>query len=537
VALVGQLAGALDVAHGHGLLHRDVKLSNALVAMEGADEHVYLADFGLTKHITTVGGVTASDQLVGTVDYLAPERICGERSDGRADLYSLGCVLFECLTGEVPFARESDVATIYAHLEDDPPRPSERRPGLPAALDAVLERALAKDPAQRFPTGAELAGAARAALTATSTAPRTRVWVSRAAPRPGRALVALAAVVAALAAAVIMIVHRSGGSRLALADADEVAVIDPGGRSLVGEVPTGSSPSQLAVGAGAVWVTNPDAGTLSRIDRRTGTVSNTIQVGSDPSAVAVGAGGVWVVSPRDGTLSWISPATNQVVKTIRVGNGPSGVCVAAGAVWVADSYAAQLVRFDPTTQRKTRIPLDSRPTQLACGGGSVWASSRSSGTVTQVDAATGDRLATAATGAGASGLAFGDGALWVANTQDGTVSRIDPRRGVQTALVPSAPTTGRQASRSTSAACGSATSWRAPWRASIRAGTPSSIGCRSATARRAWRWSTELCGSVCARRAAGTAAARSASWASRSRCGRATSPTSTRPLGGWARGS
>jgi serine/threonine protein kinase len=110
--------------------------------------------------------------MLGTGAYLAPERIRGERVDGRADVYSLGCVLFECLTGEVPFPRSSEVAELYAHLEDEPPRVSDRRPGLPAELDAVVRRALAKDPDDRWQTGAELAEAARAALpSSTSYAP------------------------------------------------------------------------------------------------------------------------------------------------------------------------------------------------------------------------------------------------------------------------------------------------------------------------------------------------------------------------------
>ena len=160
--------------------------------MEGADEHVYLADFGLTEHIATAGGVTAGDRLVGTVDYLAPERIAGEPADGRADLYSLGCVLFEALTGEVPFPRDSEVATIYAHLEDEPPRASERRPGVPVALDAVVARAMAKDPEDRWQSGAELVAAARAALDA-----RRRAEPRRVRRRPRRRLVA----------------RRGGGSR------------------------------------------------------------------------------------------------------------------------------------------------------------------------------------------------------------------------------------------------------------------------------------------------------------------------------------
>ena len=128
VGLVAQLGAALDAAHARGLLHRDVKPSNALIAPRRGGEHVYLADFGLTKDMVSTGDPTASDQLAGTVGYLAPERIPGGPADGRADLYALGCVLFECLTGEPPFPRDSDVAAIYAHLEDEPPHVSDRAP-------------------------------------------------------------------------------------------------------------------------------------------------------------------------------------------------------------------------------------------------------------------------------------------------------------------------------------------------------------------------------------------------------------------------
>jgi non-specific serine/threonine protein kinase len=174
VALVAQLADALDAAHARGLVHRDVKPSNALVAVEGAREHVYLADFGLTKHTTSRGGPTATGQMVGTVDYVAPEQIRGDEVDGRADLYSLGCVLFECLTGEVPFPRRSEVATIYAHLEETPPRASDRCAEVPPALDAVVARALAKKPNRRVQTGAELAALAATALGGAASGPDRR---------------------------------------------------------------------------------------------------------------------------------------------------------------------------------------------------------------------------------------------------------------------------------------------------------------------------------------------------------------------------
>jgi YVTN family beta-propeller protein len=430
---VAQLGHALDAAQARALAHRDVKPSNALIAMEGGDEHVYLADFGLTKHIATAGAVTATDQLVGTVDYVAPERIAGEPADRRADLYSLGCVLFELLTGEVPFPRDSDVATIYAHLEDDPPRPSERRPGVPVALDAVVARAMDKDPERRFQSGADLVAAARGALAPGAQAARRR-------RRPRRSVVAAtAAVLAALALVAVLVAGRSGGGdgELAIAGTDAVAVIDPGHHTLITNIPVGSSPSQVTAGAGALWVANTSGDSVSRIDPHTRAVSQTIPVGSGPAAVAVGAGGVWVANSLDGTMSWISPATNEVVKTVAAGNSPSGVCVTAGAVWVASAYDRSIVRFDPVSASTTTIQLDDQPTQLACGGGSVWATSQTSGTVTQVSPGK-DRGAVVrriAVGRGPSGVAWGQGALWVANSDDGTVSRVDGRTGVQTAVI------------------------------------------------------------------------------------------------------
>jgi YVTN family beta-propeller protein len=427
VAIVSQLAAALDAAHARGLVHRDVKPSNALVA----DEHVYLADFGLTKHETSRDGPTATGQMVGTVAYVAPEQIRGDAVDGRADLYSLGCVLFECLTGDPPYAGRTDVATMYAHLEAEPPRASELRPGLPAGLDAVIARALAKDPGRRFRSGAELAAAARAALPGGAPAGRT----GRARPLAGRhravALAACAVAVAVAAAAALLVARSAGGPTSVPIRANVVAVIDPGHPSRTAQVPVGGSPSELATGEGAVWVANTDDQTVSRIDPATRTVRQTISVGSGPGAIAAGAGGVWVANSLDGTLSWISPASNRVVRTIAVGNGPSGVCVGGGAVWVADADDSTVLRIDPRSGRRTAtLALDDAPGALACGGGAVWASSDSAGTVTEISTAARSVVATTTVGAGAGALAFGAGGVWVANPRDGTVSQIDPQRGV-----------------------------------------------------------------------------------------------------------
>src|SRR4051812_41738793 len=158
--IVAQLGSALDDAHAAGLVHRDIKPANVLLT---AEDHVYLTDFGLTKHALSVAGSTKPGHWVGTLDYVAPEQIRGERIDARADVYALGCLLFFTLTGVVPFRRDSDEARLWAHLSDPPPKPTDLVPEVPDAFDSVVERALAKDPVERYPSAGDLGRAALAA--------------------------------------------------------------------------------------------------------------------------------------------------------------------------------------------------------------------------------------------------------------------------------------------------------------------------------------------------------------------------------------
>src|SRR6266498_1209411 len=165
--LLGQAARALDTAHHRGLVHRDVKPGNLLIE-RGADEadpdHVYLADFGITKHAMSRTGLTSTGQFLGTVDYVAPEQIRGTSVLGLADQYSLGCVLYECLTGRVPFEKDLDAAIIWAHVEETPTMPTVLRPELPPEIDDVFGRVLAKRPDERYGSCREFIDAARMAL-------------------------------------------------------------------------------------------------------------------------------------------------------------------------------------------------------------------------------------------------------------------------------------------------------------------------------------------------------------------------------------
>ncbi len=190
--IVAGVGDALDAAHAKGLVHRDVKPGNVLLARPGqASEHAYLSDFGLSKLVTsdTFAPGSGSDALVGTANYMAPEQCRGERVDGRADVYALGCVLFQALTGSVPFPRDSMIATVWAHVADPPPAPTAMRRDLPGALDPVISRALAKAPEDRFPSAGDLGRAAGAAVAGLPLpgAERTVARGEAAPPRPGDA--------------------------------------------------------------------------------------------------------------------------------------------------------------------------------------------------------------------------------------------------------------------------------------------------------------------------------------------------------------
>ena len=236
--LLGQVAGALDTAHGAGLLHRDVKPQNILVD-EG--DHAFLADFGISRAGTEA--VTASRPMIGTMAYVAPEVVHGEAPGFASDRYAFAATLFHCLTGDAVFPRGSDAAVLYAHATEPPPRISDRRAGLPQALDRVFERALAKDPAMRPATAQELIEDVRESLDATALARLGAAGLATGreppgAPGPplrpgdppprsrGRRIGALVAVVVAAAAlgAGTMALLRADEEPAEVAAADEVPV-------------------------------------------------------------------------------------------------------------------------------------------------------------------------------------------------------------------------------------------------------------------------------------------------------------------------
>lgn len=223
--IVGEAAKGLDHAHRRGLLHRDVKPANIMIAAgDEAGESVVVTDFGIARNLDDSVGLTATGSVLATIAYAAPEQIEGGPIDHRVDVYALGCTLYEMLTGFLPFTRSSTLAVMHAHLTATPPRPTRSSPGLPPAIDNVIARAMAKNPADRYSSCRELAAAAAAAMDSPATpvprlspAPFAAPPVSPApGPAPRHAALrigaALAAIALVVALAVVITQAVGGGS-------------------------------------------------------------------------------------------------------------------------------------------------------------------------------------------------------------------------------------------------------------------------------------------------------------------------------------
>jgi len=473
--LVAQIAEALDAANAAGLVHRDVKPGNILVENggEGESERAYLCDFGLARHVSSPSSLTGVRGFVGTIDYVPPEQIEGNELDGRSDVYSLACVLFECLAGERPFERESELAVVFAHLNEPPPSISPLRSELPAALDDVFAKGLAKSRDDRYGSCGELVTATDAALRGKPLGhPRRRLRL------------ALAAAAAALATgAAIAAVHlvgsgshgfRPGTLLLDLASGRRIASIPRSklqawgyplyshGRFWVwdfrrnafveieprtGEIlrtitaPAGFGPDAketyqpFAANADALWLGSNDD--LVKVQVLSGRVverlplDRIVGVHGLAESVALGMGLVWV--SRDagaGQVIGIDPRTRSVRYRFDDVVHHDDIAVGDGLVWTADFSGAMVL--DPRAGTVTDVP-DVRHTSrfAAAGGGYGWVADPAKGVVYKLDR-TGGVSDTYRTGLGANNVSLSDGVAWVANEDEGTVSGIDAITGQQT---------------------------------------------------------------------------------------------------------
>jgi YVTN family beta-propeller protein len=418
LAIVEQVAAALDAAHERGLVHRDVKPSNVLVT---GQEHCYLADFGLSTSASDRSAVADPKQVIGTIDYVAPEQIRDEEIDGRADVYSLACLLYECLTGDVPFRRSSDVAVIYAHLEDAVPAASERKPGLPRAIDDVLRTGMAKDRAERPPACGALVHAARSAFGGVavpgSRRRRRRVRASR--------LTAATAIIGVCAVAAALAVVLTGEGTAIASDASLVR-IDPAVGRAEGSLVLPTQPTAVTVCAGSVWITRA-GGKVSQIDPKTLT-PHTVDV--HPAATDVGDDGnlAAVVSGPPEQVTMIDAAYGKVGNVVRLPHGGPAATVAVYGrdIWIANPSAHTVERLGPPYSAVAgRVHLSGSPRLVAASGDGIWAVGGRR--LWRIDPGEGRLTATIALSFAPHALAAGSGAVWLVDTQRDRIMRFDPR--------------------------------------------------------------------------------------------------------------
>ncbi|MEK6274647.1 MAG: ABC transporter substrate-binding protein [Actinomycetota bacterium] len=242
---------------------------------------------------------------------------------------------------------------------------------------------------------------------------------------------------AAIAIPVFAFGGGSSGSSLSRLSANSVGIVNPSNGSIEDEVTDLPTPTRVAAGEGAIWVTSTDTNSVSRIDASSHELRDTIRVGDGPSGIAFGAGDVWVANTLAGTVSRIDPDANEVVgEPIRVGNNPTAVAFGEGAVWVTNVDDRSVSRIDPKSGEVETFDVGAAGRGIAVGDGSVWIGDSAENRVVRVDAGTKAVTQEIGVGSGPSALALGAGALWVANTLDGTVSRIDPASGQVRATVP-----------------------------------------------------------------------------------------------------
>ncbi len=456
--VVAQVAAALDAAHARGVVHRDVKPANVLL---DADDHVYLTDFGLAKRIDSGSRQTRAGGWVGTLGYVAPEQIRGNGVDARTDVYALGCVLFHALTATSPFARDSDEATLWAHLNDAPPDAAAIVPGVPAASAAVVARALAKDPADRFPSAGDLGRAAlRAAGRPVPERPERTVATGAASPsdEPTRTSPTPVAV-AATAATALAPASRRGGRRRAVVAAGTLVVAvgavagavalgggddAPGTATPPAASPTprqgaitgafrAGRPNDLALDGSAVFAASYADDRVFLHDIADLSARRGPEAGAGVGSIAACARTLWVAKARTGSLLRYALGTGALRDRVALPAGdPIRIACSEESVWVAmrrlpsGQGRSQVLRFSTAGTLTGSFPVAAGVQDLAVGAGAVWVTNRTESTLTRIAIGSG-LVRRVQTGARPSGVAVADGHVWVANAGDGTLSRYTTR--------------------------------------------------------------------------------------------------------------
>jgi serine/threonine-protein kinase len=466
ISLLRPVASALAAAHRHGLVHRDVKPANVLIARgdEEYDDHIYLTDFGIARR-SDGESLTGTGVFVGTVDYMAPERIEGGKGEAPCDIYSFGCMLFEAVTGHVPFDRPSEVSKIFAHVNDPIPSAREEVHAVPAELDAIIQKSMAKRPEDRFGSAGELTAALRRALRDLEKRDRTMV-----APPPTVVPEPIEPTVLAEPTEPTAVAEPIDPTAIAepteptaiVEPSEPTAIVEPSEPTAVAE-PRRVTPAPAAAGppprrpptdrpsaepkrrrslilwaaavlalvvAGVVAVVLTSSGgsenaTSVKIDGAGLSEGQALSASSTPNGVAVGTRHLFVsLASRNELLrSTLGSGSEQITSAA---GGPTALAASTAALWVAQSASQSLAQFNGDTGAQVHaVKLAGIPAAVAADrqDSSAWVAD-SSGAIVHV-AVGGKVIGTPArSDPAAVSLAWGEGWLWAVNGADDGLVRV-----------------------------------------------------------------------------------------------------------------
>ena len=434
IRLLRPVASALAAAHRHGLVHRDIKPANVLLTRrdEDSEEHVYLTDFGIARQ-TDGESMTRTGVLVGTIDYMAPERLEGGKGEATSDIYSFGCMLFDALTGHVPFQRPNDIAKIFAHINDPIPSASDEVDGVPELLDAIIAKALAKRPEDRFASAGELAIALERALQELDTAERAAAMPTA---RPEVAELPTPTAMTEPAAAVTgptAVTETAAGATEPTTATDPAAAAKEPNVTLAESPRTASSPR--------VPIAPPPTRRI-RDRRAPGAARGRVWRWVVPIAL-LAAGGILVAvltggsghpnsgrapSPTAGTASaeiTIHGSGLRAGQTIALPGTPGSISLGSRNVWISLPGSGQLLRFNPLTGHRRVFPASGRPTAITAGFSALWVADTHARSLAQFNGDSGARVASTSLAGTPTAVAVDekDSSAWVADSS-GAISHV-----------------------------------------------------------------------------------------------------------------
>ena len=465
VRLLEQIALALDFAHDQGIVHRDLKPGNVLLDESG---NGYLADFGLAKSVGGTRDLTATGSVLGSPAYMSPEQARGDKLDRRSDVYSFAVLIYQALSGRLPFDSDDAWGYITKHLSEAPAPIRRYAPDLPAAVEEALAAGLAKDREARPARATDLISEVRQALlapagegsavTRAATRAATRAGATAPAKAPSRTVVGPAAPTPAPRAKssrnLVMILALGAFGLLAIGGLIAAGLFLGRDRFFgprVSSYPVGDSPRALLFSGDSLWVANFFGNSVTKLaasgcasgEAGCGDRIGTYSVDDLPVALAFDGQHVWAASSLKQSLSALDPETGKVVASYPLPHVPSALTWADSALWTANAIAGTVTKVSPDGRMLADVPVGEGPVALAFDGASLWIADKDGKSLVQVDPGTAEVTDSLALEGEPLGLTFDGRSLWLAMGDLGRVVEVVPQtleigRQVETGADPSA---------------------------------------------------------------------------------------------------